>query len=198
MSNCLDCPDPQNYAAIALQLQETALQAEACLYEVETALRQVTNPETILFTTTAAQNVAPNILTRIGVNLGVTTFSNTPRINMLASVPWTPGVYEVGACITAAPTGAVTADSYRELYIAVRRPGDPLGSPSVFYEFTTLTEPNDGVGIDMTNNATVVISPGDEIQFMFRHGNTGSIVGIAIGALFWAVRVSDATALRVV
>ena len=75
MSNCLDCPDEQNYAAIALQLQETALQAEQCLYDAEVALRAAVNPATIVRTTSINQSVAANVKSSIGTISGVTTFA---------------------------------------------------------------------------------------------------------------------------
>lgn len=198
MSNCVDCPDEQNYAAIALQLQETALQAEACLYAVETSLREVTNPETILLTMTGSQGAAVNVLTRIGGGVGTVTFANTPRINFLTtSIPWTPGVWEVGACITVTSTGAVTADSLRELFIITRRTNDSTAIPDTFQSVLTMTEPNDGVGVDMSHTTVVVLDEGEEIRFYIRTTNVTGVT-VAAGALFWASRLSDASSLRVV
>lgn len=195
--NCLDCPDEQNYAAIALQLQETALEAEACLFAAETALRQVTNPQTIVFNVTGAEPaVLANVLLRIGTSAGTVAFANSPRINMVqGAVVWTPGVWEVGCAITASATGAVTVDSLRELFIQVLRTGT---STTTFSSVITTSEPNDGVGVDMIHSVILTIEAGEEIRFYFRHGNTGSTVQVAAGALYWATRLSDATALRVV
>lgn len=195
--NCLDCPDEQNYAAIALQLQETALQAEACLYEAETLLRQVTNPQTIVINITGAEPaVGANILLRIGSQANTVQFANSPRVNLVAGLtPWTPGVWSVGVAITASATGAVTVDSLRELFIQVLRTGTNTVTLS---SVVTTSEPNDGVGVDMCHNLIVELEAGEEFRFYFRHGNTGSSVQVAAGGLYWATRLSDATALRVV
>lgn len=200
MSNCLDCPDEQNYAAIALQLQETALQAEACLYEVETLLRQVTNPPTVLFTVTGIEPVSANVFQRIGEAAGTTVFANSPRINMsTVSVDWTAGVWEVGVCVTAVSSGATTVDSIRELSIGVLPSNAPTSPsiPTAAFSSITTTEPNDGVGVDMTHSTVVIVEEGEEVAFFFRHTNA-SIVNIQAGALYWATRLSDSTALRVV
>lgn len=198
MTNCLDCPEEANYAAIALQLQETALQAEQCLYAVETSLRQVTNPATIVISMVGAQGVAANTLSRIGQSSANVLFANSPRVNMVAiSTPWEPGVWEVGACITAIATGAVTVNTLRQLFIVVHHIGAPI-SQDPFTTSVTATEPNNGTGVDMTLTTTVVLEEGDEVQFWFLHGNTGSSVNVSAGALFWATRLSDAQALRVV
>lgn len=198
MTDCVDCPDEQNYAAIALQLQETAMQAEACLYEVETKLREVTNPETIVITMNNAVNVANGVLSSIGQAIGTVQFANSPRINMVGGTNvWTPGVWEVGAAVSAAPTGAVTVNTIRALFIAVHRGGDPQ-TVDRYVTVNVETEPNDGLPVDLTATTTVVIGPRDEIHFYFLHDNAGSVVAIAAGALYWATRLSDDTALRVV
>lgn len=200
MSNCLDCPDEQNYAAIALQLQETALQAEQCLYDAEVALRAAVNPATIVRTTSINQSVAANVKSSIGTISGVTTFANSPRVNVVAiSTLWEPGVWHVGACITAVASGVVDVESYRQLYIEMHKIGTAASIPNKFIAITTETEPNNGQGVDMTNHTTMIIpDSGWEVQFYFMHGNTSSSVNVNAGAMFWATRLSDATALRVV
>lgn len=198
MSNCVDCPQPDNYAAIALQLQETALQAEECIYEVETALRAATNAQTLLYTLTAPVAAIPvNTLTRVGTSTG-TAWGNSDLLSWSTPLGFPPGVWQIGAYVLATATGAVTVDSIRELFISVRGLTDPPAFPDKYTAVTTVTDPNTVTGVDITVSTTVVITERQMVDFYFRHSNAGSSVTISAGALFWGTRISDATALRTV
>lgn len=198
MSNCLDCPDPENYAAIALQLQETALQAEECLYEVETQLRRVTNPQTLLYTLSGPTAGIPvSTRTRIGLTAG-TAWANSDLTQWFTPLGFPPGVWQLGATVTATATGAVTVDSIRELFVTVRGLNDPTTAADRFAAVATCTEPNNGNGVDLTVSTVAVVNELEKVEFFFRHSNAGSTVVVATGALFWGTRLSDATALRVV
>lgn len=204
MTDCVACLDPQNYAAIALKLQETAIHAEECIYALETSLREVTNPATIIATTSGVPNSNANILLNVTI-ANVTTYANSALTSYATATQWTTGMWQVGMNLTATATGAVTDNSYRELYVAVKAADITLSPAALPYpgysqiSMVTVTEPNTGNGVDMTISSVVALTRAeDQPVFFFRHGNTGSAMAIANGGQLWATRLGDVTSLRVV
>lgn len=197
----LDCPDGQNYAAIALQVQETALQAEQRIYQVERDLRAAANRHTFVQTTTAARtgltsggvhDIAPGFVTT------TVTFSNWPSFGITAIVPQVPGagLYEVGVTLNAVASGAVTDNSHRTLRISQLR-SNPNGSTVVEYAQTTVFEANVGGGMDMICSNVFDVRLGDFFLFEFGHGNTGSTMNISTGAIYWATYLGSTDTVEV-
>lgn len=206
MTKCLTCPEPQNYAAIALQLQHTALQAEACLHELERKLRAGTNPPTTVLTSNAPSSaMAANTLTNLGGSFDV-NFSNIPATTIFPPVtsltglgPNLPiGVYQVGCSVTATATGAINDNTLRILRIRTKKVGTPTNAPADFSTEITIYEPNNGNGSDMTLMTTLPLNGSQELLFSFDHTNTSSTIVIATGATFWWSRLTDQVALRTV
>lgn len=199
MSHCMTCPHPENYAAIALQLQNTALQAEACLHDLQRRLRQGTNPLTTVLTSTGAELTIANNLQDLGVTAFTVNFSNWTAIQLVGLGPnLPPGVYQVGASLTATATGAVDDNSLRILRIRTVPAGAPTNSVADFSDEVTIYEPNNGNGSDMTLMTTVTLNGNQSLRFSFDHTNTSSTISIGIGATYWWSRLSDQVALRTV
>lgn len=199
MTNCLTCPQPQNYAAIALQLQNTALQAETCLHDLEAQLRRATNPLTTVITSTGAELVAANVLQDLGVTSFTLNFSNWTATQLAGLGPnLPPGVYQVGASLTAIASGAVDDNSLRVLRIRTIPAGAPTNTASDFSDEITIYEPNNGAGADMSLLTTVTLNGKQDLLFSFIHTNTSSLISISIGATYWWSRLSDQVALRTV
>lgn len=199
MTECLTCPQPANYAAIALQLQNTALQAEACLHDLEQRLRQGTNPLTTVVTSTGAELTIANNLQDLGITSFTINFSNwtaNQPFNLGPNLP--PGVYQVGCSLTATATGAVTDNSLRLLRIRTVPFGAPTNTPADFSDEVTIYEPNNGNGSDMTLMTTVTLNGNQALRFSFDHTNVASSISIGIGATYWWSKLSDQVALRTV
>lgn len=195
----MTCPHPENYAAIALQLQNTALQAEACLHDLQRRLRQGTNPLTTVLTSTGAELTIANNLQDLGVTAFTVNFSNWTAIQLVGLGPnLPPGVYQVGASLTATATGAVDDNSLRILRIRTVPAGAPTNSVADFSDEVTIYEPNNGNGSDMTLMTTVTLNGNQSLRFSFDHTNTSSTISIGIGATYWWSRLSDQVALRTV
>lgn len=204
MTQCLTCPEPENYAAVALQLQNTALQAEACLFELDRQLQMATNPPTIVMTS-AGQIITANTLTDL--TAGALAFSNVPpatsafiTVPALTSIATIlpPGVYQAGACINATATGAINDNSLRVLRVRTKKMGTPTDATPDFSTEITVYEPNNGNGSDMSIAATVTLDGTQDILFSFVHTNVASTISIASGAIFWVSRLSNQVALRTV
>lgn len=196
--DCFTCPEPANYAAVALQLQTTARQAETCLYAVETQLRAAVNLQSFVFTSTAAQAVGANVSTPIAGSLNVMTFTNMPLLS--AAFPTQPlgeGIWHIGVCFNAIATGAVTANSYRLTTIRVRDQSQLITGPDTFNALGSIFEPNNGTGVDVNFSTVVSLSPTDVVQLRFLHNNASS-VNLSIGLKLWATRLSDRFGLKVV
>lgn len=210
----LSCPDPQNYAAVAKQLHETALEAEARISSLEYQLRAAANRPTIVQTTTALRTgIAAATDSLIGPSFGsgfTTNFNNTlldsdeqianndEVFNVLGD-----GIYEVGFTCNAIPSGVVDNGTNRIFRIQQYTP-DPsssgplqMGGRLIDHASYTLFESNVGNGVDVSLAGQFRITAGDWIFFTLLHANTSSTMNIAIGAIGWLHKLSDLS-LRVV
>jgi hypothetical protein len=190
---CFNCADPQNYAAVALKLQQTAMQAESCIYALETTLRAAINQPALIVPvsyTGMSSSSTPNFLV-----LGTPIFQNSPLANFGNPLP--RGVYEAGLSFNIAATGAVNDNTYRFAQIGVRNVYAPLSQPNSFNAWQTSFESNSGNGMDMGLHTVIESDGNDRISFYAYHGNTSSTCNITFG-LGWVVRLSDLDAPRVV
>jgi hypothetical protein len=204
----LSCPEPENYAAIAKQLHETALQAEQRIYELEYQLRAAANRPTIIQTTTVAETgIIANSDELIGPTFGsgfTTNFNNTTLdsdeqiannndvFNVLGE-----GIYEVGLMASAIASGAVDANTYRTFRIQQYTP-DPTSSGPLQIAMAlidhvgyTSFDSNVGNGVDVTLVGEFRIRAGDVIFFTLIHGNTSSNMTVPTGAVGWLSKLSD-------
>lgn len=199
----LDCPEPDNYAAVALQLQETALQVEQRLYAVERTLRAAGNRPTIVQTTTAALTGLVSSLSFNDIQPGIvattTNFNNMPGGWSYSTVPVLPGpgAYDIGCCLNAIASGGVTDNSLRQVRIQQLRavPGGGSVQSLVDTAEATVFEANVGGGMDITVVGTFHLQPGDEINFEIRHQNAASTLNISIGAIYWTTFLGSETAV---
>lgn len=198
MTDCFDCMEPENYAAVALKLQETALSAEACLFPVERLLRQAVNLPTLIRTSTATQSTTNNVQSTLaGTGSTALTFANSSYTSFGTVMP--AGVWLVGCYINAIATGAVNDNTFRHLFIVTRRANAFFSEVDRYVFSETQFEANSGNGVDMIGCTTVVANGLDDIlQFRFLHGNTSSTLNISIGAIYFAHRLSDQVALKTV
>lgn len=202
----LDCPQPDNYAAIAKQLHETALQAESCIFEQEILLRSMVNRPSMVKTTTATitgilisvdETVTGGSQSYVFNNTGMT--SNTGPDN--STDIWEflgEGMYEIGWTCTAIASAAVTDNSVRIFRIEQLRP-DPTSSTGfdVIQETGyTLFETNTGNGTDVSFCGTFRIVPGDLVNLKLFHDNA-STMNISTGMYVWMCKVSDVSLRQV-
>lgn len=215
----LSCPDGANYAAIAKQLHETALEAEARIFSLEYMLRAAVNRPTIVqITTSAITGIASSLVneTIIGPEGagGATTLFNNTKI-LFGSVdesnmffpPGGPsgsglgaGVYEVGIFASAVASGAVTDNSQRVFRIKQERVDltQPSGVALVQEASILQFETNTGVGADCCASGTFKMQENDRIAFTFAHDNAASTVNVSAGTVVWLHRLSDSTILAVI
>jgi len=193
--DCFTCPQPDNYAAVALQLQKTALDAEACIYPLEHTLREAANKLTVVNVSTVAFQVLPNVRSTLFLNVS-STFSNG-TINQVSGNAPPAGIYEVGIACNAISVGATTDNSYRQLEIITRRVGAASTEPDDSFVATLIYESNTGLGMDMALNTTITVNGSQNIFYSFVHNNASNI-SISVGAVQWVTRISDLAVPRVV
>lgn len=187
----LDCPEPENYAAVALQLQETALQAEQRIYLVERQLRAAANAFTFVQTTTAVRTglgTGGFNLINPGSVANTITFTNWPNVLLGSDTPLVPGagVYEVGFYGNLIASGVVTDNSVRQVRIKQTRDA-PISGTEILVNtaMATIWEANVGGGMDVTVTGVFVCQSQDEIAFEMNHANVGSTMNVSSGAVYW-------------
>lgn len=202
----LDCPQPDNYAAIAKQLHETALQAEACIFAEEIALRAMVNRPSIVKVTTASITGLSTGTDQL-VNGGTPSFpfNNTgmtsdtgPDNSEALYVFLGEGMYEVGWTCTAVASGAVTDNSFRVFRIEQARhdPTSATGFQIVNQTGYTVFESNTGIGVEVSFSGVFRIRPTDRINLMLLHNNASSL-SIDPGMYVWMSKVSDVSLRQV-
>ena len=191
MTDCFDCADPANYAAVALQLQETALDAEACIYTLEQRLRGAVNLPTLIAPVTAA-GIASDF--QFTLTPGTPTFQNSTFSAFNTLLP--RGVYQAGIFFTITASGAVNDNTYRFAMIYTRNAYAALTVPNKYNVFETSFESNNGSGMDMTLHTVLESDGQDLVLFAAQHGNTSSTCNVS--GFVWISKLSDLDALRVV
>lgn len=210
----LGCMDGANMAAVALQMQKTALEAEQRIFTLEKQLRAADNRPTIVQRSTALttgivadpftgdQSVGPFA----SGGAWVTDFNNTGVAANIDSTARTligdlgEGLYEIGISVNLIASGVVTVDSYRLLRIVISRV-DPTavdGQRVVQEASLTLFESNTGIGVDMTLVDVFRLEATDRIKFLVAHSNVGSTLNSSIGALAWLHKQSTNDSVVVV
>lgn len=207
----LSCPQPGNFAAVAKQMHQTAVQVEQRIFEVEQQLRSAVNRPTIVQTSTGViGSFVANVEAAFG-SFSTTfnfTFDNTGTGDNIDNndeiyIELGEGFYEIGLFVSSAPTGAVTNNSVRTWQIKQFRP-DPGSLDPILPGFSVInlagfteTEPNVGLPVTMAFSSAFRIQPRDRIMFTFLHSNVASTINFAAGVILWMSKVSDSTLTEV-
>lgn len=205
MTTPLSCPEPENYAAVAKQMHETALEAEARIFELEHLLRFAVNRPTLIQTTTVAiTGLGANIDNLIGPGqtTSTRTFDNTALLSekgvdefdIFAELG--EGLYEVGMFANVIASGAVDDNSIRSFRIVQQRPDPNLGVVTVQDSGYTMFESNTGVGSDCCIVSHFRMRTSDRLAFIFFHQNTSSTMNVSSGNIFWLHKLSDSSIIR--
>lgn len=207
----LACMDGENMAAIALQMQHTAFQAEERIYTLEQRLRaSVNGPTKIQRSTTLVTGLVTDPFTgyqSIGPGSGatfVTDFDNTGFSGSIDSSSRTmigqlgEGLYELGMAANLIASAGVTDNSYRLFRIVITRL-DPLvdGEPEADQAAIELFESNTGIGVDGIVTGIFRLQAADRIQFVVQHSNVASTLNASIGTLIWMTKLSSNDAVVV-
>lgn len=197
--SCLTCPTDPNLADVALLLQKSALEAEACIFEQEKLLRSAVNRPTVLVsstTTFAASNGSEGFFTEF-ID-AVTIFNNANNLdgmNAWRNVFLMGGIFLCGVNFTA--TAATPDDNtLRRTSLGVRSVPDTGYSQSIIFTQYETTAAN---GVDVSVAAVFAVEPNIVVgQASLLVTNTSSAVTIGTGALIWATRLGDSSIVRMV
>jgi hypothetical protein len=212
----LSCMTGDNVAAIALQMQKTALEAEARILLLEQKLRYAVNAPTIIQTSTAnitglvfnlvgEQSVGP-----FGGGTFTTNFNNTNSNRNIDESSRSligelgEGEYEIGVYVSLSPSGTVDDNTFRAITIAVDRldptvistitPSERRVCESVYTAF----EANAAIPVDMCVTLRFRLTALDRIKFLCTHGNTSSSLTALAGTIVWLTKISTADSVVVV
>jgi hypothetical protein len=194
VTDCFTCVEPENYAAVALKMQETALDAEQCIFALEQRLRGAVNQPTLVVPFTSV-GIPDNFQWELANAFVTPTFQNSSSSTFNTILP--RGIYQAGLSFTITASGAVNDNTYRFAIIFTRKAYAALTVPNKFNVFETSFESNNGAGMDMTLHTVIESDGNDQVHFATQHGNTSSTCNITAG-IAWVSRLSDLDAPRVV
>lgn len=197
------CPQPDNMAAIALQMQRTALETEAALFTIENQLHASLNRPTWVIDSTVNVTGLVSLVDQFLLSgaSAVERFNNTGvdlNLSTWVELPFT-GLWEVGySCIVIA-SGAVNDNSYRHFKLRHGRPfPSPLGVTTIWEEDYMLYETNTGTGCDGVVVTELNAQAGDVVIPVFNHGNTSSTLNMNTPMRMWATLLSTPDQVKVV
>lgn len=198
--------DPGN-GALDLQLIAERVNTLAGAQQVE--LRRIINkPGKVLRLSANTSGVSSGIFTDIfalGTWLPVfdSTYPSTlPKSGFSnAGLGDTPGIYRVGVYLNIQCTGALTANSLRQLYVQAAVPSDPTIFPASITNrqgFSTNYDPSGALGMTAEleiytpyPSNPVSTNGGTVFTAIFFHSNVASTVQLNAGSIAWLYRVAD-------
>lgn len=210
----LSCMDGANVAAVALQMEQTAFEAEAKIFAAEQLLRAALNRPTVVQRSTVLitgivsdpfsgdQSIGPSLSGGTFVtdfnNSGVNRSIDDTGRSLFGELG--EGTYEIGISANLIASGGVTDNSYR-LFRIVNSRQDPTqidGQFTVQEASLTLFETNTGVGVDATVVGVFRVKATDRIKFLVSHNNAGSTLNGSIGIMVWLSKLSSNDAVVIV
>lgn len=197
----LYCPDPQDYAAYALYMQDLGTRIDEALQAQVDELDLFFNPPTIILT-----NSAPVIMAAGGASAATfdtVLFNNSSFMSYSVSgsvgtlsigsaagapvlVPYLRGAYTIGMFGRMSATGAVTVGSERIAHLQVFDASGAMDSPLLIIEDITLDMNTGGnEAVLVKDNMLLTGESGVEVNFSFQNANIASTVSINAGAMLY-------------
>jgi hypothetical protein len=157
-------------------MQANAQATNAALLEDQAAIQAYANRYVFKFTTTSTSTSGANS----GILLPDGTAADQIISRNLGVLP--RGWYSAASSLTYQETGAVTAGSYRRSLILINQ-GATTIPPTMFQSITAAT--NNGAADSATVNGWFYSdeSINTQVRVYFGHGNTGSSITVAVGAV---------------
>lgn len=203
----LHCPEFDDYAAVALYMQNLGTLIDEQLQEQLEALQGFMDRPTIIVTNSVAAVIADsntytqlwdtvvfNNSTFMSLEIGASgsipgTPSNVIRIGSAAgaavTVPYLRGSYSIGACTTMIATGAITAQSYRNLTVTSDDQSLAIDTFSCSASDTTYETNTGGEAQNVKFSCELERTSGVIVEGLVTHGNTASTVSISAGGFMW-------------
>lgn len=207
----LYCPDFDDYAAVALYMQDLGTRIDALLGVQQDELDDFLNAPTIILTNSAAvvisaPGVVDNVFDTVLFNNSTfmtydfvanpnTLFIGSP-LGVTPVVPYHRGAYSIGAGVRMSATGAVTVGSIRRLGLFVTDPGSPLFfTGNIVAPADQSVDQNTGgdEALNVESNFTLTGTAGIEVEHFVQSDNAASTTSIPAGSSFLWVTYNGAT-----
>lgn len=201
----LYCPEADDYAAVALYMQDLGTRIDSTLDAQRDALDGFLRRPTIIVTTTVNKNMTgPGnrqdifdtvlfnnstfmTLRTVTVPLAATYIDIGSQAGVSPVVPYPQGSYVIGACTRMTATGGVTAFSSRSVFINVFDDTSPTGN--ILVDFTEDTTFDSNTGGDEAQNAKISVellrTSGVRVNHGVSNENVASSVDVLAGALLY-------------
>lgn len=212
----LNCPDGEDYAAIALYMQCVSDTLDSQLQTQLTTAQGFSTQPTIIAFPNAVKSVpasgsAADVFTTVTFNnstfmdlvLEPANARNYIRIGspvgVIPAVPYPRGLYMVGVCMSQTAAGAVTAYSRREVQVDVVDQSSPLTNQTIYtINDTTYETSTGGVERQLVKFPIYLTgSVGVQVRAIAINSNIPSAVNVATNALFWVTYVGPADLVEV-
>jgi hypothetical protein len=195
----LYCPDFDDYAAVALYMQDLGTRIDSALDAQLDELNDFLNQPTIILTNSVAKTIlttdaiAENVFDTVVFN-NSTFMSYDFTVNQIligsvlgagTTVPYRRGAYSAGACVRMTATGAVDVGSERKLTVLVR--DEALLVPAIAGPMDVSSDQNTGgdEGVLAETNFVLSGTSGANIRHFVVSTNTSSDTTILAGGFLW-------------
>lgn len=191
-SQLLPYPDANDPGDAALQLQVLAEAIDAKVSAELTGYRSVLNERQVDVMLTSVDNSAIGNNVKVNVTYNTSLYSSSIAPTFPAFVPSaTPGVYVMGAYQISNPTGAITANSFRDLFIQVQLYQGPVLNTFIteIYESRVYETNTGGEHQTLTCVVNVPDPTHSIISVQFQHANAASTAAVKAGSIFWIYQI---------
>lgn len=195
----LYCPDFDDYAAVALYMQDLGTKIDAALQSQLDELSDFLAQPTLIVTNAVAKTIlttdpSTNAVfdTVVFNNSSFMSYDFTANQILIGSVlgagttvPYRRGAYSAGACVRMTASGAVTVGSERQLQISVR--DEALTVPVIAGPFDESSDQNTGgdEGVLVETNFVLTGTSGANISHSALSLNAASNTTILAGGFLW-------------
>jgi hypothetical protein len=195
----LSCLGPEDYAATALYMQETAFRVEAALIAERDSINEYRLRTSMEFVTTVTASYAsagglvmPDGRQANGVPFGgATVLGGAAPVTSLSTgsvtlIPPRTGWYDIGGYANVIPAGAVTVGSERVMYILVNQVPDlPATDGSTLFQERVTDTNTGGEFLNLSGLIFLVGGRSALLQLLIAHTNVASNLVIQAGAKMW-------------
>lgn len=206
----LYCPDPQDYAAYALYMQDLGTRIDSALQGQLDALNDFLRPPLMLLTNSVAKvipasDALSNVFDTVLINTStyMTYDFTTNRLHIGSEngispvVPYRRGAYTYGAGVRMTATGAVTVGSLRRLQLFVSDPALSLTLGNISGPLDDTEDRNTGgnEALNVESNFLLTGTNGVYIEHVAVSNNAASTTSIPAGSAFLWVFFNGATGI---
>lgn len=191
-SQGLPYPEINDPGDAALELQVLAEAIDAKVTAELAGYRSVLNGRQVDVMLSSVDNAPVGSSVMINVTYDTSLYSDDLAPTFPAFLPTAgPSLYVIGAYQISNPTGAVTANSFRDLFIQVQLYQGPVLNTFITETYQSRVYETNTGGEHQTLSCVVNVPypANSSVSVIFQHANAASTAAVKAGSIFWIYQI---------